>query len=344
MDQFQLKVVKTRQETKDAMTIFFEREDGEKISYEAGQFLTFIFKKGTSEIRRSYSFSSTPGIDHLPAITIKRVVNGEISRFLIDHIKKNDLLISIAPSGRFTLETDKSLRRQIFFITAGSGITPVFSLLKKILAEEPQSRVVLIYQNHDEKSIIFKNQLDGLQKKSPQQLLWISLLTKTARYTHVSQRLNNFLLEKLVQAHLIKDMKQLFYLCGPPALMRMARFTLRLMGFAEDMIKTEHFTVEYVPLPPLIADTSDKKIMIHFQDKVHHIEVKYPTNILQAALNNHIRLPYSCRGGRCSTCAARLLNGQVKMSINEVLTEKDIREGWVLTCVGYAESDIELKF
>jgi ring-1,2-phenylacetyl-CoA epoxidase subunit PaaE len=351
MDLLQLRVKKIIRETKDTRTIQLDSADGAEVHYEAGQFLTFIFNQGNNEIRRSYSFSSTPGIDEFMAITLKRVVNGQVSRFLIDHISRDYLLTSLEPSGRFIIETNFVLQRQIFFIAAGSGITPIFSLLKKILAEEPLTNIFLIYQNHDEKSIIFRKQLEELVKRHPLQLKWINLLSKPQKNIRVKNRahvatgrLNNFLLEKIINTYLVSDREKLFYLCGPESMMRMAQFTLKLMGFADEQIRKENFTVGYVPPPPLIADSSAKDVIIHYGQKTYTIKVAYPTNILQAALNNHIQLPYSCRGGRCSTCAAKLMKGKVIMSINEVLTEKDLQGGLVLTCVGYAETDVELNF
>ena len=344
MDLLQLKVREIIPETTDTITMVLESNDGKKINYQAGQFLTFIFNHGDKEIRRSYSFSSTPGIDDFPAITIKRITNGEISRLLQEQVKKDDCLTSLQPSGRFTIETDKNASRQIFFITAGSGITPVFSLLKKILVEEPMTKIFLIYQNHDENNIIFKKQLARIEKKYPQQLKWINLLSKPKKHPHTSHRLTNILLEKIVLSNLSANRKVLFYLCGPAALMRVAQFTLRLMGFPDDSIRRENFTVEFIPPAPLISDIAPRQVIIHYQQHKHIITVTYPDNILQAALKNNIQLPYSCRGGRCSTCVAKLINGKIKMSINEVLTDKDLEQGLVLTCVGYAESDIELEF
>jgi ring-1,2-phenylacetyl-CoA epoxidase subunit PaaE len=343
MDLLKLRVKNIIRETSDTMTIQLYSKDDIKIAYEAGQFLTFIFNRGDSELRRSYSFSSTPGIDELMAITVKRVANGQISRLLIDHLDREEILISLPPSGRFTVKTNASSERQFFFIAAGSGITPIFSLIKKILAEEPLSKVFLIYQNHDEKSIIFKKQLKEIEKKIPRQFKWINLLTNPGKYPHAGSRLTNFFLEKLINEH-ISEKEKMFYICGPSSMMRMAQFTLKLMGFADAQIRKENFTVDYIPPPPIISNTEPRNLVIHFQQKTYRIVVAYPTNILQAALNNHIELPYSCRGGRCSTCAARLIKGKVIMSINEVLTEKDIEEGLVLTCVGYAKTDVELNF
>jgi ring-1,2-phenylacetyl-CoA epoxidase subunit PaaE len=343
MDTFKLKVIKIIRETKGAATIFLEPADGSSITYEAGQFLTFIFYHHHKELRRSYSISSAPGIDPVISITVKRIPNGEISRHLLNHLQTGDILISLPAAGRFTITTGSTLQRQFFFITAGSGIAPVFALIKKILNEEPLSEIILISQNHNEEQIIFKNELHELTKKYPLHFKWISLLSKPAEKKHLPERLTNSLLEKLITHNVSFNSATLFYLCGPPAFMRMAQFTLKLIGFTGEQIKKENFTVEYIPPAPIINDTKPKQVTVHYKNETFYIEAAYPLNILQAALNNNIQLPYSCRGGRCSTCVARCLKGIVKMSINEVLTEKDLNEGLILTCVGYAETDVEIE-
>lgn len=413
-DRLLLRVVAIRSEARDTATILLERADGAPLDYQAGQFLTFLFSFGGRELRRSYSFSSAPGIDATPSITVKRVINGEVSRYLLDHLRVGDELVSLAPAGRFVLEgpglgamgvrgegrkgslggaeggevaagqegveagrvaevpvqsgalaagvadTEKKVPRQLFFIAAGSGMVPVFSLLKKALGEEPGSRMVLISQHHDEGSILFRRQLEELQKKYEERFGWVSILsTPGVLYSGMREReggvcshfgrLTNLLLEDLIQESEERMGSEpfggkLFYLCGPPAFMRMAQFTLRLMGFTDEQIKKEHFTVEFVPPPPLLTDASPKRITVHYGGQTFEFEAAYPKTILQAALEHHIPLPYSCRGGRCSTCTARCLKGKVKMSINEVLTEKDLQEGLVLTCVGYAQTDVELAF
>jgi ring-1,2-phenylacetyl-CoA epoxidase subunit PaaE len=121
-------------------------------------------------------------------------------------------------------------------------------------------------------------------------------------------------------------------------------FTLRWMGFGEEQIKRETFNIEYIPPPPFLIDQTPKQVDLSFRGIRHQFKVSYPSSILEAALKNNIQLPYSCRGGRCSTCMAKCLSGKIKMSINEVLTDQDLQEGWVLTCVGFAETDIVLSF
>jgi ring-1,2-phenylacetyl-CoA epoxidase subunit PaaE len=342
MDRISWKVVDIVKETQDAYRFVLKNEADETINYQAGQFLTFIFKSKNAEIRRSYSISSTPGVDELISITVKRIPNGEVSRYLIDHTQINSTLTSIYPAGRFTIDTVPKKQRQFVFIAAGSGIVPVFSLIKKILHEEPSSNTFLIFQNHSETEIIFKKQLDEIHKRFALQFKWLDLLSKPLSGRHLQQKLNNFLLEKLVDEHIDRKKENLLYLCGPPSFMRMAHFTLKWMGFHDDQIKKENFTIEHTHPPPLISDRSPKEILIHYNKEIFKLRVAYPLSILQAALNENIQLPYSCRAGRCSSCVAKCLKGKVIMSNNEVLTEKDIEDGLVLTCVGYAENDVEL--
>jgi ring-1,2-phenylacetyl-CoA epoxidase subunit PaaE len=342
MDRLELKIKEVIHETAEAATLILENQGGESISYEAGQFLTLVFRRHGHEIRRSYSLSSCPGIDPFVSITIKRKPNGEISRELLDHLGPGDRLVSLPAAGRFTFEPGTASDKQIFLIAAGSGITPIFSLLKKILFSELSTRVVLIYQNHDEYSIIFRRPLQEFASKFPSRFVWVNLLSKPKEKHHTSERLTNFLLEQLVGANFKSHAQMWFYLCGPPAYMRMAQFTLRLMGFTETQIRKENFTVDFIPPAPFMLDKTAKKISLLYHKSRYELWVRYPDSILEAAIKNHIPLPYSCRAGRCASCVARCLRGSIKMSNNEVLMENDLVQGLVLTCVGYAETDLEL--
>jgi ring-1,2-phenylacetyl-CoA epoxidase subunit PaaE len=344
MDQLQLRVNRVRPENKDAATIVLQRSDGQPLLYEAGQFLTLLFFRNGQEMRRSYSLSSTPGIDDFASITIKRIPNGEVSRWLLDTVQPGDQFISLRPAGRFTVNTHTNASRQFFFIAAGSGIVPVYSLIKKILVEEPLSEIILINQNRSETDILFDLSIKLLQATWPSRFVCINLLSQPEESHILPQRLNNSLLDRLLRYNLQIGWKHLFYLCGPVSFMRMAQFTIRLIGFAEDQIKKEIFTVGYIPPPPLITDYRTHEIVIHINRQDYKIHSTNQLNVLQAAINNGIQLPYSCRSGRCSSCLAKLLRGKLIMSTNEVLTEKDLQEGLILTCVGFALTDIELGF
>ena len=333
METIQLLVTAIRYEAADTSTIALQRTDGLPLVYKAGQFLTLLFVRQGRELRRSYSFSSTPDIDPVPAITVKRVANGEISRYLLDHLRPGDLLTSFLPAGRFTLD---NAREDLFFIAAGSGLVPVFSLLKAAIAGT-NSSCILLSQQHDTGATPFHDELTTLAAQYDQRFRWTQSLTVT------DGRLNMERLERhLRQCGIARTAH--CYVCGPPAFMRMVQFTLRVFGIPEQHIKREHFTVEHRPPPPPAFDPAPRKVTLHTPAGEFVFTVSWPDSILQAGLKNGIAMPYSCRAGRCSSCTARLLTGRLFIANNEVLTEKDRQQGLVLTCVGYAETDVDLAF
>ena len=344
--ELKLRITKIISETKDTKSFFLQPPDQKAIDYKAGQFLTLIFKHNKREVRRSYSLGSTPFVDKQLFITVKRKVNGEISRHLLDHYKEGDILSCLAPSGRFTIH--EPLAQTYFFIVAGSGITPVFALIKELLHHHDTAKIILLNQCRDEKNIIYKKQLLSLQKEFAKRFEVIQFLSRPKSPEHIALHLNNEILEEIVKQKNINTQFSIsnsqFYLCGPLPFMRMAEFTLRLLGFSADQIRKEHFVIETPPHAPLLSDTSPKQIIIHHQQKTYNLQAAYPKSILDAALQNNIQLPYSCKAGRCSTCSAFCINGKVVMSMNEVLTEKDIEKGLILTCVGFAATDVELNF
>ena len=360
MEELRLRVKAIQPESTGTKTIFLERVDGQDLVYKAGQFLTILFSFHHRQLRRSYSLSTAPGIDPIPAITVKRVQNGEISRYMLDHLRVGDELLSLPPAGRFTLDSvapplaaipqarvpvsaprvpEEPATPPLLFIAAGSGIVPIFSLLKAALSSSPEVPLILISQQHDEAASPFRAQLGRMLEIYSSRFQWIDLLSTR------DGRLNNWRLEELLIA-VLPELPVLpnVYLCGPLSFMRMVQFTLRLMGFPGESIKKENFTVEFVPAAPATIDPSPKSITIHAGGKVWQFQAVWPQTILQAGLAHGIHLPYSCRGGRCSTCVAKCLRGTVTMTINEVLTESDLREGLVLPCVGYAGTDIELTY
>jgi ring-1,2-phenylacetyl-CoA epoxidase subunit PaaE len=352
MDILQWKVLQAIPETRDATTYVLGSEFS--ANYEAGQFLTFLFDHHGQEVRRSFSIASTPGVDDTIAITVKKKINGEYSRFILENWKPGSTVFSLPASGRFTIDLKNDSPPNIIFLAAGSGIVPVYSLIKKVLHLTNGIHATLIYQNHDEDSIIYKQPLQALLQQYPERFHQIDLISDPRHSSTLPQRLNNGLLETIMNRLLTSVYKDpsgnqtssslLFYTCGPAAFMRMVQFTLRVMGFREDQLRKENFTIEYIPVPFFHLDATPRQVIVHYTERTWEYSSTYPTSILQSALNSGIELPYSCKAGVCSTCVAKCLRGSVKMSINEVLTEKDLAEGLVLTCVGYAETDVELRF
>jgi ferredoxin-NADP reductase len=328
----QLRVKAIKWETADTATFFFAATSGKKILYTAGQFITLVFTHHEEEIRRSYSLSSSPD-EALLSITVKRITNGEISRFMLTKIKVGDVINAVEPAGRFTI-TDFLEPKDILLFAGGSGITPIYSQLKYVLNRPGESKFTLIYSSQDAKAVLFKTELDKLAQQYPEKLKIIYLLSSEGN------RLSNIIVEQLVRQYSKFDnTKAEFYLCGPFVYMRMIRLTLLYLGFEPDQIRKENFVLETVAVSKSPVNYPPKPIRIHFRNEMHDIIVPENQSILQAALQNKIPLPYSCRAGICSACMAKCKSGKVEMPVNDVLTDADLAQGWILTCTGHAVTD-----
>ena len=339
----ELKVISVTKETKDAVTIQLAPVDGKTLEYKAGQFLTFIFEKRGKEIRRSFSLSSSPTVDQVLAITVKRIPNGEISSYIYYHLKAGDTIKVLQPNGRFYIDQSTG-KRDIFMIAAGSGITPVYSIIKESLYKDSGSRIILIYSNRNEKSTIFYNELNTLEQKYPNQLKCLYIFSEPDNKDHLYKgHLGLELLQKLVEENLKYDKgNTVFMLCGPFDYMRNAEMILIAMGFDKAQVHKENFVViaeqEAINTPPA-QEPGDKTVSIHYNDQLFDLIVPVGKPILKAALEKGIHLPYSCQGGICGTCSAICSSGKIAMSINDVLTPKELEKGWILTCVGYPVSE-----
>ncbi len=333
-----LRVEAIKWEAADTATFYLAELSGKKIAYAAGQFITLVFTHHNEDIRRSYSLSSSPD-EELLSITVKRIANGEISRFLITKVKQGDILNAVEPAGRFTINDFKS-QKDIILFAAGSGIAPIFSQLKFILSRTGNSRITLIYSNRDTNSVLFADELNALQTKHPDRLKMIHLLSSDGK------RLNNISVEQLVNENIYYNLATAeFYLCGPFAYMRMVRLTLLYMGVEANHIRKENFVLETVPVSGTAVNYPPRTIRINYKNELHDLVIGENQSILQAALQNNIQLPYSCRAGICSTCIAKCTNGKVEMAVNDVLTDADLLQGWVLTCTGHPVSnDVVIEF
>src|ERR1700733_8957612 len=324
----QLRVEAIKWELPDAATFFFAEISGKKIGYKPGQFITLVFDHHQEEIRRSYSLSASPG-EPLLSITVKRIANGEISRYLLTKIKPGDILNAVEPAGRFTISNFEE-EKDIFLFAAGSGIVPIFAQLKHLLPYPGKSNQTLIYSNQNERSVLFRDELNLLAGQHADRFKIIHLLSSEGK------RLTNQLVEKLVieNTRFSRDSAE-FYTCGPFDYMRMIRLTLLYMGLDAGQIRKENFVLETIPVSPVALNYPPKRIRIHFSGETFDLVVGENQSILQAALQNSIPLPYSCRVGDCSTCSAICKSGKVEMVKNNVLTDTDLAEGWVLTCTGH---------
>lgn len=327
-----------KQETPDTKTFTFEKEPA--LHYTSGQFLTVVKDTLTQEIRRQYSFISHPKLDTYPSITVKRIANGEVSRWLFDEAKVGDIVKSVGSAGQFTLPPNTQRYQKVLFLAAGSGITPILSLIKEVLYFR-QMEVVLIYSNHTEASTIFLQELRQLQSKYATRFK-IEFLFSDAKNL-MRARLGKSILEELFQQYVTSPSHTLAYVCGPLDYRQMAMVTLLAQGILNDHLHKEVFHTPPARMHQEPPDKDQHVVNIQLNHQFIELHVQYPTTILAAAKKRNMDLPYSCEAGRCGTCAATCISGKVWMSRNEVLTDRELQQGRILTCTSYPISgNVEL--
>ncbi|MCB2376415.1 ferredoxin--NADP reductase [Hymenobacter sp. BT635] len=330
-----LTIQEIREEAPDTKSFVLVPPAGGELAYRSGQYLTLEHRQYRQQVRRSYSLSSSPAWHEPPTITVKRVDNGLLSRYLIDQARVGDTLQTLGAAGFFTLPENLSKYQQLILLAAGSGITPIFSLLKTVLREFPQLRVLLIYSNRSPATTIFRAELEQLSRQFAQQLhleLIYSIDPNLSR-----AHLHKDLLEALVGRHAPGPPGQtLAYLCGPLNYMRMGTYGLHEAGLPLSHIRRELFHTTTAPVPHRVPpDTAAHQVTIRLRGTAHQLSVQYPQTILQAAKRQGLVLPYSCEAGQCGNCAARCTAGTIWMATNEVLTDRETARGLVLTCTGY---------
>ncbi|MBF9142630.1 ferredoxin--NADP reductase [Hymenobacter properus] len=318
-----------------ARTLVLRPAPGQALHYAAGQYLTLVRQIHGREMRRSYSFSSAPGLGEAPAITVKRVDNGLFSRWLVDDVRVGDVLRTSGTGGFFTLPADAQAYQQLVLLAAGSGITPIFSLLKAALHQQPHLSVLLCYSNRTPAGALFLEELQALARQFAGRLhLELFFSHDPVLYR---AHLHRELLEQLVAQYApAPPARTLAYLCGPLDFMRMGTYGLHEAGLPLAHIRRELFqTGAPAPAPLAPPDMAAHTVTLQLRGQAHRLVVQYPHTILQAAKLAGLRLPYSCEVGQCGNCAARCTQGRVWMKTNEVLTDRELARGLVLTCTGY---------
>ncbi|GEO05628.1 flavodoxin reductase [Adhaeribacter aerolatus] len=329
-----LTISKIQEEVAGFKTFTFIQDAGNAIAYAPGQYLTLVLKKRNQEIRRSYSITSAPALGEPLTIGVKRIQNGLMSRYLVDKAQPGDQILTTGAGGFFILPADISTYKQIFFLAAGSGITPIYSLLKTVLQLYPAISVVLIYSNHSPATTAFRENLIQLAQAFPAQFR-IEFLYSNAPDLARAHLHKDLLKSFLAQYSQAAPAELLCYVCGPLNYMRMCTYALREAALPAANIRKENFSTDKPTAPPLPPDTDQHMVTLDYRQRLYQLPVQYPTTILQAAKKAGISLPYSCEAGKCGNCVARCTAGQVWHSYNEVLTEKELNQGLILTCVGY---------
>ncbi|RVT75840.1 iron-sulfur cluster-binding domain-containing protein [Flavobacterium sufflavum] len=343
MQTYSLKVVEIRKETENTVTLCFKQPGLKKIKYLAGQYISLIFRINGRRYVRPYSFSSCFGIDSYLEVTVKRVPGGIVSNYINDLVQVGDVIEVLKPMGDFIYPLDQYFK-QVFLWGVGSGVTPLYSLLKFILNEETfkDTKVHLVYGNHTAASSIFWNALHELQAHHSDRF--------EITHFHTRQELNEENIDSLYgriqpdmvlesyNSNIIKE--SLHYICGPSDLKLNIKKSLKNYQVEDDCVLVEDF--ELTKNPEDFKGIEDRSIQLEFDNRQYILEIEKGKNILEVALDADIELPYSCMIGNCDSCKATVRSGAVKMiGIPERI---DLSEDETLLCCSYPlTEDIHIK-
>ena len=339
-----LKVKEVIKETQDCVSVsFIIPEDlQEAFLFQEGQNITIRKNIKGEDIRRSYSVCNAPYERELK-VAVKKTPGGLFSSFANDELKAGDVLDIMPPTGRFN---SKNAEGNYLAIAAGSGITPVISIIKHILNTQLHSSFTLIYGNKSRSSIIFFEEIEALKNKFMQRFTCINILSRERTDVPINYgRINT---DKLESLQLLLDFK-LFndaYICGPEEMIFASAAFLEKAGMPETNIHFELFTTpgqkkNAFDVAEISADTGPKSsITVKLDGRSFDFDLAYKSsNILDAALAQGADLPYACKGGVCCTCRAKLIEGQVHMDVNYALEDDEVKQGFILTCQSHPLSD-----
>ncbi|MHC5308233.1 1,2-phenylacetyl-CoA epoxidase subunit PaaE [Bartonella sp. LJL80] len=347
---FPLTITDIVRETRDAVAITLQPSTNDKNSFDfiQGQYLTFRKDFDGEEIRRSYSICA--GKDEgILRVGIKRVDGGLFSNWANDDLKIGDTLDAMPPMGKFYTPIEPDAHKQYIAFVAGSGITPVLSIIKTVLAREPLAQFTLIYANKQANSIMFREELEDLKNIYLDRFSLVHVLKGEGQDIDLfAGRIDHDKLEKLCESWVDLTSTDVAYICGPEQMMLTVADFLRNHGMSDGQIKFELFASAprtqknhqvKTTLNPN-ASNSTATVTVTLDGSTHHFDMpKQGINLLDAALENQMDAPYACKAGVCSTCRAKVLEGDVEMVTNHALEDYEVEQGYVLTCQCYPLSD-----
>ncbi len=341
MSQFhKLSIKDIQKETDKAVSITFDvPQDLKKtFAFKAGQYITLKTNINNNEVRRDYSLCSSPKSDLLK-IAVKEVKDGTFSAYANNNLQIGDVLEVAPPKGRFVFIPNKNASRTIAAFAAGSGITPVLSIIKCVLEEEPNSKIVLVYGNKTTKDTMFLNELLELQHNYNHRFSIKFVFSQAKEDDAIFGRIEKSTVNLIVKNEYKHISIDAFYLCGPEGMIHTIKDVLTEHHIADDSI---HYELFKAAKPAEIKDESgtsgNTKITIIVDDEETTFEMSQKQSILEAALDNDIDAPYSCQGGICSSCIAKLVEGKATMRQNNILTDSELEEGLILTCQAHPDT------
>ena len=320
-----------------AITFDIPPELAAVFDFRPGQFLTLRATIGGEDVRRSYSICSPHARlvqQHEIDVGIKPVEGGRFSRWAVSHLREGALVDVLPPDGRFTPRVAGARHRVGF--AAGSGITPILSIVATTLAEEPQSRFTLVYCNRRVNDILFNEALQDLKDRYPARLSLLHVLSRQPQEVPLLHgRLDEEKVSQLLQTLLPPATLDEVFLCGPEGMIVGAEKALLRAGVARERIHAERFATPGVPVAtprPVPAEQKHHQLEVVLDGKTWHLAMGDDEHVLDVALEAGLDLPYSCKGGVCCTCRARVLEGEVAMDRNFTLEPWEMERGFVLTC------------
>jgi ring-1,2-phenylacetyl-CoA epoxidase subunit PaaE len=336
-----LEVVDIKRETVEAVSIKLRIPDelAEEFKFIPGQYVMFKAEINGETIKRSYSISSSPAEGEL-RVGVKEIPDGRFSTFANRRLKVGDKLETLAPRGRFVLETDPTNRKHYVSFCAGSGVTPIVSMMKHALETEPNSKFTVFYGNRYASTIIYVDEISALKNRFPDRL--------EVHYVMSKEEMGSDLFRGRIDEEKIRKFSEIlfdplevdaFYMCGPEQIIHAAKKVLSEKGVAEDKLHFELFGKSNptagpeVPVAPELKESVKSHIKIVMDGDEFEFEMESGTvTILHAADQAGLDVPFSCKGGVCCTCLARVKEGEVSMELNYSLTDKEVESGLVLTC------------
>ncbi len=344
-----LEVASVHQETPECIVVGFRIPESEQadFAFVHGQYLTLKLSVNGEELRRSYSICSSPLDKDEVRIAVKKVPGGRASTQLVDKLKPGMRIEVMTPMGNFTTALDGSKSRHFVAFAAGSGITPILSILKTVLRTEQRSRFTLFYGNTDQDRIIFRTRLDELKGQFGERLSVHHILSKGVDEDMLfNGRITKEKAVQLLQRFVSDPMDKEFFICGPEQMMVNVSEALEKQGVDKKHIHIELFTTPVATeakKPAAAEDTGDfngvAEVKVIMDGREHLIKLSTKgDSVLDAALDAGLDVPFACKGAVCCTCKARVVAGKVEMDMNYALTDDEVADGYVLTCQTHPRS------
>ncbi|WP_420339894.1 1,2-phenylacetyl-CoA epoxidase subunit PaaE [Roseibium sp.] len=344
-----LQVTDIRRDTRDAVVVTLKPEaaDQDAFDFIQGQYLTFRRDFDGEELRRSYSICAGRD-DGCLKVGIKRVEGGAFSTWANEDLKVGDRLDVMPPMGRFFTELEPEKAKSYLGFAGGSGITPVLSIIKTVLAREPKSTFTLIYANRQTSSIMFREELEDLKNTYLGRFSVIHILeTETQDIDLFTGRIDGEKMDLLFRLWVDAEEVDTAFICGPEPMMLTIADSLRKHGLADEQIRFELFASSQPGRAKARAQSQAAatgagkcEVSVTLDGSTRNFEMeKNGNSVLEAAIANSMDAPYSCKAGVCSTCRAKVIEGEVEMEVNHALEDYEVRAGYVLSCQCIPVSD-----